>query len=204
MADKGVELKNLTEDAIWIGKTLFERNKTSGSSANMSFMYDNKIYITASGTCFGALTEDSFAVMDLEGHSLNGKKPSKEYPLHLFLYKKEGSEVRAVIHVHSFYGTLWSCLNHEGSEDDVIPHYTPYLEMKVGKVRLIPYGKPGSEDLFGKFKERLGRENGYLLAHHGLIVGDKSLMSAFYAIEECEESAHIAWELRKEKDIKTI
>lgn len=31
------ELVQKLEDAVWIGRSLFERGKTSGSSANMSF-----------------------------------------------------------------------------------------------------------------------------------------------------------------------
>lgn len=31
------ELAQKLKDAVWIGRSLFERNKTAGSSANMSF-----------------------------------------------------------------------------------------------------------------------------------------------------------------------
>lgn len=101
-----------------------------------------------------------------------------------------------MIHVHSFYSVLWSCLPHKGEEDDVIPAYTPYLGMKLGKVRLVSYEKPGSEELFSEFSRRTGKENGYLLAHHGPVAGGDSLMDAFFNLEELEESARIAWELR--------
>ncbi len=192
------------EEACWIAKSLFDRNKTSGSSANLSFLWDGRVYITASGQCFGCLTEDSFAITDLEGNVLNGKVPSKELPLHLAMYKKAGSEVRAVIHVHSFYAALWSCLLHRGREMDVIPSYTPYLGMKLGKIRLVPYGKPGSDALFDAFRASCGAGNGYLLAHHGPVVGARTLMEAFYGLEELEESARIAWELRDIPGIKEI
>ncbi len=128
----------MLDEACWIGKSLFDRGKTAGSSANLSFLYQGKVWITASGQCFGRLTEESFAVTDLDGNVLNGKKPSKELPLHLAMYKKAGSAVQAVIHTHSFYSVLWSCLPHGDSEDDVVPSYTPYLSMKLGKIRLVP------------------------------------------------------------------
>lgn len=198
------ELNNTLENAIWIGKSIFTRNKTSGSSANMSFRYKDQIFITSSGSCFGKLERSSFTVTDLNGNIICGNKPSKELPLHLALYKKTCNCVNAVIHVHSFYATLWSCLDHTNHEDDVIPHYTPYLGMKLGNIKLVPYGRPGSENLFSEFRKKIGAENGYLLSHHGPIVGAKDLMNAFYALEELEESAHIAWELRKEENIKTI
>ena len=36
------ELKQKLEDAVWAAHSLFERGKTSGSSANMSFAHDGK------------------------------------------------------------------------------------------------------------------------------------------------------------------
>lgn len=66
-------------DAVWAANSLFARGKTSGSSANLSFMHEGKIYITASGTCFGTLTPDDFAIVSLEGECLNGKKASRSF-----------------------------------------------------------------------------------------------------------------------------
>lgn len=187
----------MLKNAIWVGKVLFERNKATGSSANLSFLREDKIYITGSGTCFGNLTETNFSIVDLEGNHISGIKPSKELPLHITLYEKDPS-IQAVLHTHSFYSTLWSCLQHENVRD-VIPSYTPYLRMKLGTVGLVPYAKPGSDHLFKLFKERVNDSDGYLLENHGPIIGDKNLISAFYILEELEESARIAWELRNEK-----
>lgn len=197
-------LQEMMEKACWAGTSIFNRNKTSGSSANMSFVYEDKIYITCSGSCFGNLTADSFSVTDMRGNHISGPKPSKELPLHVMMYTKPGSTVKAVIHVHSHYATLWSCLPHEAKQDDVIPSYTPYLGMKLGKIRLVPYAPPGSEELFASFKSRVSAEDGYLLAHHGPVVGGNSILKAFYALEELEESAQIAWELRNEQEIEKI
>lgn len=190
-------LEQKIREAIWIGKALFDSDKATGSSANLSFLHEGKIYITGSGTCFGNLTKDDFAVTSLEGEHLNGIRPSKELPLHKILYEKSIT-IQAVIHTHSFYSTLWSCLKHE-NEKDIIPEYTPYLRMKIGTIGLVPYGKPGSQKLFDYFTERVNDSDGYILQNHGPVVGDKDLMSAFYDIEELEESARIAWELRNEK-----
>ncbi|MFR9062396.1 MAG: class II aldolase/adducin family protein [[Clostridium] scindens] len=90
-------------------ESLFERGKTAGSTANLSFRHEDAS-ISASGTCFGTLKSEDFAVMDMDGNHVGGPAPSKEYPLHRLLYEKK--DVGAVIHVHSFYATLWSCLKH--------------------------------------------------------------------------------------------
>lgn len=189
-------LEDKMNDAIWIADSLFKRGKVTGSSANMSFLHDGNIYITASGSCFGNLSKKDFSAVSFTGELIEGRKPSKELPLHKIYYEKSSS-IQAVIHTHSFYSTLWSCLTHE-KLNDIVPEYTPYLKMKLGTVGLIPYAKPGSQLLFDLFAERVNDSDGYILQNHGPLVGDKDLVSAFYCLEELEESARIAWELRKE------
>ena len=195
-------LKNKIETAIWVGKSLFDRGKTAGSSANMSFRHNDTIYISGSGTCFGALSESSFSVVDLDGNHVSGIKPSKELPLHLMLYRKDDS-IGAVLHTHSIYSVLWSCLEHKNISD-CVPSYTPYLKMKLGTVGLVPYAKPGSKELFDLFEKNIDQSDGYLLQNHGAVVGDKDMMSAFFCLEELEESARVAWEFRNMDGIKTV
>lgn len=185
--------EEVVAQTLWVAHSLFERGKTSGSSANISFRFEDHIYISASGTCFGTLADDDFAELDLDGHHISGKKPSKEWPLHLALYQKS-PEIGAVIHTHSLYSILWSMIPDLDPKDCIPPH-TPYLEMKLGSVGLVPYEKPGSEALFEAFRQRINDSNGYLLIRHGPVVPGKTMMDAFYCLEELEESAHVAWEI---------
>jgi len=76
--------------------------------------------------------------------------------------------------------------------------------MRLGAVGLVPYAKPGSKELFQLFEERFQDSEGYLLENHGPVVGDKDILSAFYTLEELEESARIAWELRNESRARLI
>lgn len=193
MKDIDTVLEQKINDAVWTAHSLFERGKTSGSSANMSFRHQNYIYISASGSCFGTMTPDDFSVLSIDGTTRSGKKPSKEWPLHLALYNKS-PEIGAVIHTHSVYSVLWSFIA-EQPEEDCIPDHTPYLKMKLGSIGLIPYEKPGSQALFDAFRERVHRSDGYLLRQHGPVVPGKTVMDAFYCLEELEDSARIAWEL---------
>lgn len=191
--DKVLEKK--LQDAIWIGKSLFERNKTAGSSANMSFFHEGKVYISQSGSCFGTMEADQFAVLDMEGNCLSENKPSKEWPMHLRVYQKK-PETGAIVHTHGTYAVLWSCVPTE-QEADVIPPHTPYLKMKLGTVGMIPYEMPGSQALFDAFDARVMDSDGYLLKQHGAMVPGRNLMEAFYNLEELEESAKIAWMLKQ-------
>lgn len=186
-------LEKKLKDAVWAAHSLFERGKTSGSSANMSFRHEDRIYVSASGSCFGTMTEEDFSVVSLTGEPLSEKKASKEWPLHLALYEKS-PDIGAVIHTHSTYSVLWSFVPSD-REEDCIPDHTPYLKMKLGTVGLIPYEKPGSEALFAAFRQRVAGSDGYLLKNHGPVAPGKTVMDAFYGLEELEESARIAWEL---------
>ena len=199
---ESMELQVLKEQAVWTAHTLFDRNKTSGTTANISFLINDTIYISRSGSCFGTLKVDDFVAVSLNSDvstcRQDSNKPSKELELHRILYQTH-PEVTAVIHTHAPYATLWSCLKHK-ADRDVIPWYTPYLSMKLGSVALVPYAPPGSEELFNAFQRSIGVERGYLLQNHGPIVGGKTMMNAFEAIEELEQSVWIAWNLLNRAD----
>ena len=188
-----MNLENKLSDAVWAAANLFNRSKTSGSSANISFMDNGKIYISASGACFGTLTPSDFAVMSIDGSSLSSKRPSKEFPLHQMLYQKDPS-IQAVIHTHSTFSVLWSFSNYAAEHSaDCIPPLTPYLKMKLGTIGLIPYKQPGTSELFSEFSNRILSSDGFLLKQHGPVVPGKSILDAFYCLEELEESCKIAW-----------
>lgn len=187
-------LEETLQQAVWVAHTLFALGKTTGTTGNLSFRCKDEIYLTRSGGCFGTLTEADFSVLDLQGKLLRGPKPSKEAPLHLLCYRRS-AETRAVIHTHGRYGVLWSALPGLNAAD-CLPPVTPYLRMKLGRVPLIPYAQPGSAELFRLVEEHLGDAQGCLLQRHGALVCGPSLMDAFSGIEELEETACVAWNLR--------
>lgn len=68
------KLDRKLEQAVWVAYSLFEQGKTTGSFANMSFRHKNKIYITASGSCFGTMKKEDFVCMDMDGIPFRRKK----------------------------------------------------------------------------------------------------------------------------------
>lgn len=193
-----MEQMDAIRQAAEVARLLFMRNKTSGASANMSVLLGERVYITASGSCFGMLTEDDFAEITLSGEHLSGRVPSKEWPAHLAMYR-HCQGVGAVIHIHGRYGVLWST-REDLDPNDCVPEYTPYLRMRVGRAGLVEYYKPGSRELFQALEERILAcgSSAYLLKRHGALVGGASVMDAFFNLEELEESCGIAWELSRQ------
>lgn len=193
-------LQKKYEDAIWVASSLFQRGKVSGSTGNISFLNEQKVYISASGSCFANLTKEDFSIVDLKSGKITGARPSKELTLHLIMYKVPG--INAIIHTHSFFSVLWSCIDDGSGYKTSLPVYTPYLEMKVGTVKFIPYMPPGSTELFDLFEKSSGKGLAYVLRNHGPIVGGNSLMEAFYNLEELEESSKLAFFLHDKKAYK--
>lgn len=185
------ELQKKYDAAIWCAHTLFQKGLVSGSTGNISFIEEDKLYISRSGSCFGRLCQEDFAMLDMQGSILQGT-PSKEYPMHLALYQAS-EQTQAIIHTHSFYSTLFSC--HKNVEDTIheLCSYTPYLRMmSEGYIPCVEYAKPGSEELFQYFREKVQvQANIYVLKNHGVFVSAPDMYRAYNLIEEFETSTHM-------------
>ncbi len=77
-----------------------------------------------------------------------------------------------------------------------LPALTPYFVMKVGRLPLIPYHRPGDPALADAIRELARSHAALLLANHGPIVSGASLEAAVYATEELEETAKLFLLLR--------
>lgn len=195
---------NDIEKVLWVSNQLFNRNLITGSSGNISFKYQDKIYITPSGSCIGLLRSDSFAQIDMHGSVLNGK-PSKEWPLHLKFYQ-DNPYVNAVIHTHSYYSTLYSCV--ENCEEDYMKlfSYTPYLNMKTnGNIGFIDYHPPGTKELFDEFNKKFNNNTLlYFLKNHGSVIAGKDILDSFYITEELEQTCKIVLSINNYNNFSTI
>ena len=77
-----------------------------------------------------------------------------------------------------------------------IPPLTPYFVMKIGRLPLVPYFRPGDQALGGAIRGLAGKHSAVLLANHGPVVSGSSLEAAIYATEELEETAKLFLLLR--------
>lgn len=163
---------------------------TCGSGGNISLMCDDGVLITPSGKSFESLSASDFVLLREDGSylSCNGLVPSKEWRMHLMCYKK--NTVRAVVHLHSTFSVILACSNNINKEC-AIPIYTPGYGMRVGRLPLIPYATPGSQELSTMVYSALKSHKAVLLQNHGYIVTDSSLESAINTAEEIEEEAKL-------------
>lgn len=183
---------NIKEQTLWVAHSLFQKGLVTGSTGNISYREGNIIYISQSGSCFGLLDEYSFSEISIDGKIIYGK-PSKEWPMHIKIYQVN-SNINAVIHTHSLYATIISCLSDLSSEKaKMLFEYTPYLEMQTnGDIGVVEFAKPGSEELFKKFYEVVNKDRTcYILKNHGVFTAGNDMIKAFCVLEEVEQSCKI-------------
>ena len=171
------------------GRSMFERGLTSGSSGNISARLDDGYIFTPTNSCLGFLDPDRLSKLDPDGKPVSGDPPTKELPLHFAFYESRPS-ARAVVHLHSTYATALSCLS-DVDPDDALPPMTPYVVMRVGRVPVVPYTRPGSSDVITLIKGT-APSAAVLLGNHGPVVSAGDLDRAVFAIEELEEAARLA------------
>lgn len=172
-----------------LSRSLFERGYSVGSAGNISLRLDDGYLITPTNSCLGFLEPDRISKLDFEGKHVSGDKPSKEIFLHTAFYDTR-SNVGAVVHLHSTYATLMSCMKDIDPEDCIRP-LTPYVVMRVGKVARVPYFRPGDERGGDLIRALGGKFAAVLLANHGPVVSGKDIISTVYAAEELEETAKL-------------
>ncbi|MGL4495807.1 MAG: 3-oxo-tetronate 4-phosphate decarboxylase [Beijerinckiaceae bacterium] len=180
----------LREDIARYAKSLFDRGYTVGSSGNISVRCEDGLLITPTNSCFGFIDPARIAKLSAQGQHSAGDPPSKEVFLHQAFYDTRPS-TGAVVHLHSTYATLLSCCT-DTDVNDAIPPLTPYVVMRVGRVKLLPYAPPGDPALGTFIRALQGRHAAVLLANHGPVVAAHDLAAAVYASEELEETAKLA------------
>jgi 3-dehydro-4-phosphotetronate decarboxylase len=172
-----------------MGRSMFERRLTFGSSGNISMRIADGWLMTPTGSSLGRLEPSRLSKLDDHGRLTGGDEPTKESFLHLAMYR-ERAKAGAVVHLHSTHSVAVSCLdgiNHE----DVLPPITAYYVMRVGKLPLIPYFAPGDKALGEAVGKAAANHNAVLLANHGPVVAGTSLTAAVDAMEELEETARL-------------
>jgi ribulose-5-phosphate 4-epimerase/fuculose-1-phosphate aldolase len=185
------ELRN---EMVRLCKSLFDRGFTVGSSGNVSAALPDGYLVTPTNSCMGFLEPDRLAKIALDGRLISGDPPSKEVFLHRAYYESRPG-TGAVVHLHSTYATALSCLA-EIDPEDCIPAITPYVVMRVGRVKRLDYVAPGDPAMGEMIRRLEGRFAAVLLANHGPVVAGKDLQSAVHAAEELEETARLVLLLR--------
>jgi ribulose-5-phosphate 4-epimerase/fuculose-1-phosphate aldolase len=146
--------------------------------------------VSPTGTSFGRLDPGRLSRFDAEGRHIAGDNPTKEMPLHAAFYDTR-SQTGAVVHLHSCHAVAWSMMP-SVDEDDFLPPLTPYAIMQLGRVKLLPFYRPGDSAMGEAVRGLAGKRTAVMLANHGPVVAGKDVEAACNAIEELEATARLA------------
>jgi ribulose-5-phosphate 4-epimerase/fuculose-1-phosphate aldolase len=186
---------NIREEICRLGRSLFERGLTPGSSGNISVRCEDGGYmVTPTNASLGFLDPARLSRLGPDGRLVSGDAPTKEVPLHSALYQTR-SGARAVVHLHSTHSVALSMLP-DIDPRAALPPMTAYYLMKCGATALVPYYRPGDPAVADAIKGLAGKYSSVLLANHGPVVSGDTLEAAVFAIEELEETAKLYLLLR--------
>ncbi|MBQ4767253.1 aldolase [Pectobacterium versatile] len=185
-------------EMVKLGASFFQRGYATGSAGNLSLLLDDgTLLATPTGSCLGELDAERLSKVSMSGEWISGDKPSKEVSFHLSIYRND-PECKAIVHLHSTYLTALSCLEGLDTQDAIKP-FTPYVVMRVGKVPVVPYYRPGDARLGEDLAKLASRYKAFLLANHGPVVTGKDLRAAADNMEELEETAKLIFILGDRK-----
>jgi 3-dehydro-4-phosphotetronate decarboxylase len=195
----------LRHEICRVGRSLFERGYVHASAGNISVALPENagggFLITPTDVCLGFLEPDRLALLNAQGEQVSGDRASKTIALHRQIYKasaQTANPARCVIHTHSTHCVALTLA--ENSASELLPALTPYFVMKVGRVPVIPYHRPGDPEAAQAVAQTIhsyaaqGKSiRAVMLTRLGPNVWHDSPTAAMATLEELEETARLWW-----------
>ena len=162
----------------------FEKNKFSPiRSGNISIRHKKKgiegFLISPSGKKNIELKEKDIVFVAMSGDTEKNKKPSSEWMFHLDLYKS--NKCNAIIHAHSKFSVICSCLFNEIPSFHYMIALTEAKTLKVAKYSLF-----GTKNLSINILDAMKNSKSCLISNHGQVTVGENIDKAYELSEEVE------------------
>ncbi|OAI11491.1 methylthioribulose-1-phosphate dehydratase [Methylomonas koyamae] len=192
MTLKSDEFYLKAEQLIAAGRFIDSKGWVPATSGNFSArLADGNIAITVSGRHKGRLQTDDIMLIDAQGRSLDGKKPSAETLLHTSIYRRY-PDVQAVLHPHSVNATLTARLfQHEiVLEDYELLKALPGIDTHESRIVVPIFANdqdiPRLAAEVEHYLDAHGNIHGYIIAGHGFYTWGASVDDALRHLEALE------------------
>jgi len=184
-----------------VGRSLFDRGYAHAAAGNISVLLDDGYLITPTDACLGSLDRARLARLDVHGVQTGGDRASKTFALHHRIYaaaRRFDAQTCCVIHTHSTHCVALTLESRQSESDELLPAITPYFVMKVGRVPVIAYHRPGSNEAaeaVARAIEQHGAQGApiraVMLERLGPNVWHDTPAAAMATLEELEETAKL-------------
>lgn len=182
-------MDTIREQIAATARSLFARGLTHGSTGNIGHRVGSGILVTPTGVSLGEIEADQLSLIGMDGAHLDGPAPTKEAFFHAAVLRARPADM-AVVHTHSTHAVAMSVLAGV-DRTNVFAPLTAYSVMRLGRVPVLPYHRPGDRSLERLVESAARDHNALLLSNHGPVVAAGSLGAAVDALEELEETARL-------------
>lgn len=190
----------LKQELVEFGRRIYVRGYVAANDGNLSLrLGDGRILITPTGVSKGYMTPEMIVACDMNGKSLTpGLKASSEIVMHLKTYQMR-PDVQAIVHAHPPYATATGIAG-----IPLIQAILPEVIITLGRIPLVEYGTPGTEEIFKPLMPFIRSHDAFLLQNHGALTLGPNLETAYFRMETLEHFAHIAFIAKMLGNIHTL
>lgn len=178
----------VVREIVEICQRLHAKNMLAAADGNVSYkISDQQILITPTGLNKAFIKPTDIAVITQDNQILSGK-PSGERLMHLEVYR-QCPKARCVVHAHPPTAVAWSVAYPELRE--LPSECLSEVILAVGRIPIVPYARPGTQQMGENLKEFLPGCRVMILARHGALSWGEDLNEAYNGMERLEHSALI-------------
>ena len=176
------------QELVHFGKLLHEHGYVAATDGNLSVRLDGQsVIITPTCISKGMMRPQDLIVVDMDGHTLAGRRGvSSEVAMHLLIYKMR-SDVNAVVHAHPPVATGYAAAG-----IPLNPAIVCEAVIGLGAVPLAPYATPGTSALADVLRPLIPEHQAILMANHGAVTYAEDLLRAYLKMELVEHFARIS------------
>ena len=207
-------IKNKQFDCLKFNKKIVEEGLAPFNFGNVSVKINkDKFLIKPSGCDLNKVSPKDMVEVNIRDFKHKGAlKPSVDTPTHAVIYKNFSS-VKAVIHVHSEFLTIWSQAKKAipifgTTHADLSNSSIPVTNEIKSKIKLDNYELETGKNIINTFKKKKLNPKfcqAILVANHGAFIWGKSLEDAFKNVLMLEFIAKLAFKTYiLNKNIKMI
>ncbi|OYT62202.1 MAG: hypothetical protein B6U69_02225 [Thermofilum sp. ex4484_15] len=169
---------DIKEEICLVMKLLYERGLIPSLGGNVSSKVGNYLWITPSSKFKANLTPEDLVKLSLDGKIIQGSKPSREWRMHVAIYRSR-VDIYSIVHAHNPLTVgLYSSQGLEGMIMEFLKGLT--------KVSIVPELPAGSKELASAVAEASKEADLIILRGHGIVSLGKSPLEALNKVEVLE------------------
>lgn len=176
------------EQIVTYFRMMYRNGMVNLFEGNVSMRWEDRFLITPSQQNKETMTAAEILEVDAQGNLLAevpGFRPSSEMHMHLEVYRLR-PDVQACVHNHSVFATAYAAAGQPICSCGVAESNVVF-----GTIPVVPYGRPGTADIYKAFPEYLSEYSALLLENHGVLTMGPDLTLAYSMAEAVEKIAKL-------------